>query len=177
LKYFNNLAIQLPASCAVLLALGGCYTVFTHPQTDLTGHDDGYRDCASCHADGFAQPPYGDPYAYAGEAWRGYYACPWWIDDCGAAYGVLGGTAAAGGRTAGSRGIPGNPGANAPPMIMPGGGVGGVAPTAAQGKPETEAKRKLKKSKNEGAEDKGSDPGKKKDQDRDDPDDPQGDPP
>jgi hypothetical protein len=181
LNKINNLAIRLPLALAAATMLAGCYTVLRHPRTDLTEDPHAsYQDCASCHSQGFAEPLYGNPYAYGGEVWWGYYGCPWWIEDCGAAFATGGGDGtAAEGRSTGGLGIPVGSGANAPPMVMPGGGAGGIAPTAgADRAPTPTSNKKIKKPRDNGAKDQGSQP-EKKDKDRDDPaeDDPEGDPP
>lgn len=49
----NKLAILVPLCVAAVCLLGGCYTMFSHPNSeDLTSvRHDQWADCASCHTE------------------------------------------------------------------------------------------------------------------------------
>lgn len=86
MQKYNGLALKAPVLLAVLLTLGGCYTMLRHPRSDVDALDRaGYRgsDCASCHAGDFAEPLVTSPYIYVAPSFAGYYGCPWWLPDCG----------------------------------------------------------------------------------------------
>jgi hypothetical protein len=126
LQRYSQLAFRAPAMGAVAILLAGCYTMFSHPKTDMTEdfRDSRYQDCGTCHRVGFEQPLSPDPYNYVSYPFVGFYDCPWWVDCNGSTF--LGGTAAEGG--GGGEGVKaqvrgmrflGSRGSASPPAEMP----------------------------------------------------------
>ncbi len=70
----------------VLLTLGGCYTILSHPGSEESNAKiEQSADCLSCHTE-YHEYPYGYYYGYYPEYWWSsprwghYYAYPWWWD-------------------------------------------------------------------------------------------------
>jgi len=98
LKPSSQLAFRVPALVGVTALLAGCYTMFSHPETDMADsfRDSRHSDCATCHRVGFETPLAPDPYGYVAFPFQNFYTpCPWWV-DCGSG-GFIGGAAAGGG--------------------------------------------------------------------------------
>lgn len=98
MKPSSQLAFRVPALVGVTALLAGCYTMFSHPETDMADsfRDSRHSDCATCHRVGFEEPLAPDPYGYVAFPFQNFYSpCPWWV-DCGSG-GFIGGAAAGGG--------------------------------------------------------------------------------
>ena len=108
LHSINNLAFRVPTLAGTALFVAGCYTLFSHPASDLLTQDPG-TDCESCHSTGFAAETFASPYSYTATPFFDYYEVPWWIPSFGEVYsgegeGQLPATPVRGGRHVGSRG-------------------------------------------------------------------------
>lgn len=81
----NNLAFRTPLLMGLGLFVAGCYTIFSHPESDLLSHEAG-NDCESCHSMGFAAETFASPYSYTSTPFFDYYEVPWWIPSYGEHY-------------------------------------------------------------------------------------------
>lgn len=120
----SHLAWRGPVALGLVALVSGCYTMFSHPESQMVASDEAYSDCASCHAAGFASPLVPDPYTYTSIPFQDFYGSPWWMPGMPSTY--AGGSVGGGGskksisrddedtRHTGGRGAPAPPTYNPP---------------------------------------------------------------